>query len=173
MKYLSILSTAFALCFAVGATVHNLLYFVPHDSIARTIRFIPNPGSDKMDDVKAPAGEKLLLEVPNKWSGMFRTFVENPTREGVIGEVTFQGWLGLTWYDVSAIDHHYDSTGIHRIYPANRPNDPRSGCMKMPCDGVYLNPDDKQTKSTEGTDLVVEMGVPPSEKELAAKRFMA
>jgi hypothetical protein len=76
---------------------------------------------------------------------------------GIRGEVTFQGFEGKTWYDVSAIDAQRDNSGVKFIYPASHAGE-KTGCDKFPCDGSNNKPDDLQTKVTDDMDLICEIG---------------
>ncbi|CZR56242.1 uncharacterized protein PAC_06130 [Phialocephala subalpina] len=74
----------------------------------------------------------------------------------IVGEITFQGYQGNTYYDISAVDNCCQNNGIHYFYPHNDASAPHSGCFNFPCGGVYIKPGDPQTKiTTWDTDMIV------------------
>ncbi len=76
----------------------------------------------------------------------------------VIAEVTFNGWDGYTWYDISSIDALDDNTGVRQMYMLDG-SGTLSGCETFPCDNAYQLADDIQTRSSSSSrDVVVTAG---------------
>lgn len=97
--------------------------------------------------------------------------------------VAFQGWEGLTYYDVSAIVNPNDHSGVKEMFPASEleveVKASFSGCPHFPCNKAYYLPDDIQTVTTKSTDLIVTLGNPPSsldareeEHKLVARHYV-
>ncbi|KAE9373312.1 hypothetical protein N431DRAFT_338531 [Stipitochalara longipes BDJ] len=125
-----------------------------------TLCFVANAGLSTPGPSSIAPGQWLDYNLPNGWAGQFHA-----ARPGkgcgddpfVIGEVTFQGGAGHTYFDVSAVDSCCDNTGVHYLYPASDTGN-NSGCVNFPCNNVYNNPSDPQTKSTDDTHLICQVG---------------
>lgn len=74
----------------------------------------------------------------------------------ILGEVRFQGWNGMTYFDVSAVDNCCDNDGVRTLRPWKAPKLPVSGCdpARFPCNNAYKKPNDVQTKTTWETGLI-------------------
>src|SRR5690606_1756886 len=95
---------------------------------------------------------------PDGWEGNWYAVCEGKEDSpGMLGEVAFGGYSGETYFDVSAIVNPDDNNGVKQLWPAES-KEPKSGCETFPCDTVYINPDDVQTKSTKETDLICTLG---------------
>ncbi|OAA43513.1 DNase1 protein [Beauveria brongniartii RCEF 3172] len=134
------------------------------DTTERTIYFVPSPGSPQMAPVTVNNNEKTKVEFDDGFTGMFYAVPKDAeNKDGIIGEVRFGGDEGKTFFDVSAIDHPEDHDNIKQMYPVDEEGNallegPMSGCVVHPCDNVYKQPDDVQTKVTKSTDLMTTLG---------------
>lgn len=95
---------------------------------------------------------------PFGWSGNWYSVSEGAADvPGMLGEVTFDGYDGATYFDVSAIVNSNDNQGVKQLFPAGI-NKPISGCQSFPCANVYRKADDLQTVSTYSKDLICLLG---------------
>jgi hypothetical protein len=147
------------------AAAANTVTFLSQDSIKRTIYFTSNPGSSNIDSVVVPGGESVVVNIPQKWQGNWYSVSEGkPNVPGMLGEVAFNSWGGITFFDVSAIVDPNDKNGVKKIYPASTTKTSltstlvTSGCDDYPCNNAYYLPDDVQTKATHETDLICTLG---------------
>lgn len=128
------------------------------DDVPRTVHFVPNPGSANMPPVQVAGKTQQTVQFEDAWAGNFYAVAEGqPQKAGMLGEVQFKGWNGLTYFDVSAIVDPNDTNNVKQMFPAIS-HMPMSGCVRHPCDNCYLRPDDLQTKSTPETDLYTTLG---------------
>lgn len=75
------------------------------------------------------------------------------------GELKFNGWEGLTSYDISTTKNCCYNDGIHRIYPADV-NGYNTGCYRYPCDDVYhFVGDSNAIHSINSDNMVAEIGL--------------
>ncbi|CAF3467515.1 unnamed protein product [Fusarium graminearum] len=135
--------------YAAAATVT----FKTLDDKERTIIFTPDPGFSGPESVTVGGGKDVTVTFPDKYIGNF--YAED--KPGMLGEVTFGGWNGKTYFDVSAIVDPNDKDNVKQMWPASS-NTPMSGCETFPCDNCYWLPDDIQTKVTEEVDLITTLG---------------
>ena len=141
----------------VSAT--NTVKFVSLDDVDRTIYWTGNSGMAAIEETVVKAGENVTVEVPNAWIGNFYSVSDGAeNKPGMLGEVAFNSWNDLTYFDVSAIVNSEDVNGVQELYPANDPWTPVSGCSTWPCPNAYYVWDDVQTKSTSDSDLVCTLG---------------
>ncbi|KAM0665760.1 hypothetical protein ACQRIT_001504 [Beauveria bassiana] len=156
--------TLFGLAASAAAVSANSITFFTLDNLERTIYFVPSPGSPQMDPVTVNNNEKTKVEFAHGFTGMFYAVQKGePNKDGIIGEVRFDGDEGKTYFDVSAIDHPEDKNNIKQMYALDAQgnaltNEPMSGCEEHPCDNVYHQPDDVQTKVTKYQDLMTTLG---------------
>lgn len=75
----------------------------------------------------------------------------------MLGEVCFNSWGGISFFDVSAIVNPNDKNNVKQLWPASAAT-PVSGCTTFPCNDAYYLPDDIQTKGTNEDDLVCTLG---------------
>lgn len=128
------------------------------DDVQRTIYFTPNPGSAELEPVVVNNKEKKVVQFPDTYVGNFYAIPDGEENiPGMLGEVNFSGWNGLTYFDVSAIVKPTDTTNIKQMWAAESKS-PMSGCEVWPCDNAYWHADDVQTKTTMETNIVVTLG---------------
>lgn len=147
-----------ALLATATLSLANTVTFRSQDSTPRTIVFTPSEGNEQKDDLKVAGNAEEQVDFPHGWVGNWHSVSEGEEKDsGMLGEVTFDGADGSTWYDVSAIDDPDDHVGVKQLWPDGS-EDQASGCKTFPCDTVYVNPDDVQTMSTDVSDLVCTLG---------------
>ncbi|KAF4779966.1 DNase1 protein [Colletotrichum scovillei] len=136
----------------------NTVTFKSLDDVSRTVHFTPNSGLASVDSVEVPAGGEVKVNIPTSWIGNWYSVSEGSENvAGMLGEVAFNGWNGLTYFDVSAIVNPNDHNGVKKMWPASG-DEPVSGCDWWPCNNAYYLPDDVQTKVTSETDLICTLG---------------
>ncbi|KAL2108098.1 hypothetical protein VUR80DRAFT_4271 [Thermomyces stellatus] len=153
-------SATFLAAFVTTATLTlaNSVTFVSQDSTSRTIVFTPSHGHDEIPDLKVAGYAEETATFPDGWEGNWYAVPEGKEGlPGMLGEVAFGGYSGETYFDVSAIVNPDDNSGVKQMWPAVS-KEPKSGCETFPCDTVYNQPDDVQTKSTKETDLICTLG---------------
>ncbi|KAI2615867.1 DNase1 protein [Hypoxylon sp. NC1633] len=146
----------------------NSLTFINQDSTTRHIVFTASAGHEPVDTLTITGNDQQKLEFPVGWVGNAYSYSEGKDNVvGMLAEVTFQGWNGITYYDVSAIVNPYDHEGVKQMYPSTELQATEkvsvSGCTNFPCGTAYYVPDDIQTVTTYETDLVVTLGNPPDD----------
>ncbi|RYP13660.1 hypothetical protein DL765_006790 [Monosporascus sp. GIB2] len=157
-------STLAAVAFCAATLVSaNSMTFVNLDGTKRTVYVTPNAGYAHIDPVELEGHREVKVEFPRGWIGNAYTVSEGKENvPGMLAEVAFQGWRGLTYYDVSAIVNPNDHDGVKEMYPASQAGakvkSSFSGCKVFPCPTAYYLPDDIQTVSTDETDLIVTVG---------------
>ncbi|KZL87300.1 dnase1 protein [Colletotrichum incanum] len=143
---------------AALAAATNTVTFKSLDDVTRTVHFTPNAGLASVDSVEVPGKGEVKVEIPEAWIGNWFSVSEGADNAvGMLGEVAFNGWNGLTYFDVSAIVDPTDHDGVKEMWPLSG-SDPISGCKSFPCNNAYYLPDDVQTKVTSETDLVCTLG---------------
>ncbi|KAF2970381.1 hypothetical protein GQX73_g3223 [Xylaria multiplex] len=174
---------AFAATAATLASA-NSITFINQDATKRTIIFTPNAGLQQIGSVVVPGNDKLKVDIPDSWIGNAYSVSEGaPSVVGMLAEFTFQGWQGLTYFDVSAIVNPNDHEGVKELYPLSQQDAKEkvsiSGCDVFPCPTVYYHPDDVQTVTSLETDFICTLGNPPSNKvardvgtELVARKYV-
>ncbi|KAJ8125960.1 hypothetical protein O1611_g7678 [Lasiodiplodia mahajangana] len=179
-------STQFTVFAAAAATLAsaNSITFVNQDATKRTIVFTPNAGLQQIDSVVIAGFDETKVEFPQGWIGNAYSVSEGAANVvGMLAEVTFQGWNGFTYYDVSAIVNPNDHEGVKEMYPASEKDAQEkveiSGCAVFPCPKVYYHPDDVQTVTSTEEDFICTLGNPPTttatrdvETELVARKFV-
>lgn len=147
----------------------NALIFQSIDHYGRWVCFVANCEADNtehrgewaVDPVLVPAYAVIRAQIPDTWQGNFHTVADwdncgNP-RANVIGEITFGGMDGKTWFDVSAVNSHDDNSGVH--FMSSRDWSAYSGCWHFPCPDVFNVWNSKdQVKNTFDRELVVQIG---------------
>jgi hypothetical protein len=150
-KFTSLLSLA-ALASA------NSVLFKSLDNVDRTIFFTGNAGLDQIQPTEVPAGQSVKVYFPTGWTGNFYSVSNGADNvPGMLGEVAFNAWNDITFFDVSAIVNPNDHVGIKQLWPASAAI-PTSGCVVFPCDNAYYVWNDAQTKSTGESDLICTLG---------------
>jgi len=153
----------------------NSVHFINQDSTTRIVVFT------SQEDLKMPKIPNLVIKgfktadtiFPTGWIGNWYSY-NNGTENipGMLGEVRFNGWNDLVFFDVSAIVNPADTEGVKRMYPVGKnpvhKSTPVSGCQTdgLVCATRYNAPDDIATMSTLSTALVCTLGNPP----VAARR---
>ncbi|KAI0490479.1 hypothetical protein F4859DRAFT_9090 [Xylaria cf. heliscus] len=175
--------TAFAAAAATLASA-NSITFVNQDATQRTIVFTPSAGLQQIDSVVITGFAQTKVDFPEGWIGNAYSVSEGaPNVPGMLAEVTFQGWQGLTYFDVSAIVNPNDHDGVKELYPTTEKDVKEkqlvSGCAIFPCSKAYYHPDDVQTVTTGEEDFICTLGNPPNnvvsrdvEVELVARKFV-
>ncbi|SPN97670.1 related to dnase1 protein [Cephalotrichum gorgonifer] len=157
MQFSSLFSTVLAVSSATLALA-NSVTFISQDSTDRTIIFTANGGGEKLPDLEVAAGATETATFPDGWVGNWFSVSKGASSvPGMLGEVAFQGWNDLTYFDVSAIVNPLDHVGVKEMWPAESKT-PTSGCKVFPCNNAYYLPDDIQTKTTTEVDLVCTLG---------------
>lgn len=155
MKFLSL---AVALAAATMASAENTITFASQDSTDRTVHFTGNPGMPAIAPVQVAGGKNVTIDIPYGWTGNFFSVSDGQAVEpGMLGEVAFNSWNSITFYDVSAIVNPLDHVGVKQLYPAGD-GKPTSGCRRFPCAFAYYHPDDIQTQGTHESDLICTLG---------------
>lgn len=141
-----------------GTAMANSVTFKSLDQTERTIIFTPNAGLASVPSVVVPGGQDVKVNIPHGWIGNWYSVSKGEKDvPGMLGEVAFNGWNDITFFDVSAIVNPNDHHGVKELYPATEPK-PVSGCKKFPCNNAYYIWDDVQTKATQETDLICTLG---------------
>jgi hypothetical protein len=138
----------------------NTVEFVNQDSITRTIYFTQQEGLPSIDPAVIPGLTNYTVEFSDGWIGNFYSVSEGADIvPGMLGELRWDGWDGINWFDVSAIVNPKDFNGVKTISPKYN-GSPFSGCESYMngCDNAYYLPDDVQTKATTDKDLVCTLG---------------
>ncbi|KAH7115743.1 hypothetical protein B0J13DRAFT_571786 [Dactylonectria estremocensis] len=105
----------------------------PRPQNVRTLYFTPSLGSP----VTVSSDANTTVTLPSEYSGNFYAVKQGAIQEvGMLGEVMFNGWMGLTYFDVSAIVNPGDRDNVKQMWPA-KSLVPVPGCQMFPCDNVY------------------------------------
>ncbi|KHO01471.1 uncharacterized protein MAM_00472 [Metarhizium album ARSEF 1941] len=151
-------TTALGLLASAAAASAASVTFVNTDGLSRSVIFTPSPGSDNIETLAIDNFQNKTVQFPDSWEGNFFAHQKGQdAKPGMLGEVRFGGWNGLTYFDVSAIVNPDDKENIKQMWPANKKS-PTSGCHKFPCNDAYYLPDDVQTKVTDEVDLKCSLG---------------
>lgn len=151
-------SFATLLTAALVSATNNTITFWNQDDLDRVIYFTENPGSENINATSVPGGTNVTVSMPYAWCGNFYSVTgDSPNVAGMLGEVCFDSWGLMTFFDVSAIVNASDVNGVKELYPADSKS-PASGCKSFLCDNVYLHPDDVQTKATTEQNFICTLG---------------
>jgi hypothetical protein len=145
---------------AALVSAQTTVEFVNQDTITRTIYFTQQEDLASIDPVTITRLTNYTVLFPPSWAGnWFSVSKGADVVPGMLGKVTFNGWDGLTWFDVSAIVNPNDLNSVKTISPKYS-GTPYSGCESYVngCDNAYYSPNDIQTKSTPKSDLVCTLG---------------
>ena len=147
------------------ASAHNTVDFINQDNTIRHIVFTSqeDTGAAKIQDLIVPGLGTASQTFPTGWIGNWFSYNEGQKHDlGMLGEVRFDGWDGLVFFDVSAIVNASDNDGVKVLYPKGlnpaHSSTPVSGCQTPICANRYNNWDDVATKATKITDLVCLIG---------------
>lgn len=151
-------TTFLALCASAAVASAGSVTFKTLDHVQRTVYFTANDGGAAPDAVNVTNAEDTTVSFPDGFIGNFYAIEDGKTNTpGMLGEVNFAGWLGLTYFDVSAIVDPSDHNNVKQMYPA-KAKWPVSGCEVFPCDNCYILPDDVQTKTTFEDHIITTLG---------------
>ncbi|POR34296.1 Uncharacterized protein TPAR_05490 [Tolypocladium paradoxum] len=151
-------ASAMALVASAVAVNAATVTFWTLDNVQRTIYFTGNPGASQIQPVVVNNQKNSTVQLPDQWVGNFYAVqAGQPNKPGMLGEVNFSGWNGLTYFDVSAIVDPKDHDNVKQMWP-KKSQSPMSGCVVFPCNNAYWLPDDVQTKVTKETDLITTLG---------------
>ncbi len=157
---------------ASAATVRateNTITLKSLDDVGRTIYFTGNPGSQAPQPVRVEAGSTVVVPVPYKFAGNFYAVQDgNQNKPGMLGEVAFDAFAGIHYYDVSGIVNITDVDNVSQMWGANDsvapwtpPTSPLqySGCVDFSgCTNFYIHPDDTMTRSTSDCNIITTLG---------------
>lgn len=154
---------AFAAAASAVVSATNTVTFVSQDNTSRKIVFTPSTGHSEIDSIEVAGKATETVTFPTGWIGNWFAICEDADNtQGMLGEVTFQGWDGITYFDVSAIVDATDHNGVHQMWPASENSvsskTKMSGCAVFPCNTAYYLPDDVQTVTTTETELYCTLG---------------
>lgn len=153
MQYFKIASLLAAAIASVQAT--NQVTLKSLDDVDRTVYFTPSAGHASINSVDVPAGQSVTVEIPFQWVGNWHGVHKGQANtDGMLGEVTFDGWGGKNYFDVSAIVNPNDKDNVSEMWPADEPNTPTSGCKTFPCNNAYYVWDDVQTRVTTQSHII-------------------
>ncbi|KAI0966678.1 hypothetical protein F4678DRAFT_448563 [Xylaria arbuscula] len=152
----------------------NSITFVNQDATQRTVYFTPSAGLQQINSVVIAGNDQVKVDVPESWIGNAYSVSDGAENvPGMLAEFTFNGWGGLTYFDVSAIVNPNDLDGVKELYPASelsiQVKTLISGCTVFPCSTAYYHPDDVQTVTTLETDFICTLGNPSTEVAREAK----
>lgn len=147
-----------AMAAAATTVAANTVTFWTLDDVTRTIVFTPSAGHAEIDSVTVDSTKNTTVTFPDGYIGNYYAVQEGAESvPGMLGEVTFGGWGGLTYFDVSAIVNPADHDNVKQMWPV-KSREPMSGCDVFPCNNAYYLPDDVQTKVTDEVDLISTLG---------------
>ena len=148
----------FGLAAAASAVNAAAVTFKTLDDVTRQIIFTPSPGSPEIESVTVSSAQDTTVQFPDHYEGNFYAVTEgSEDKPGMLGELLFGGWMGFTYFDVSAIVDPNDKNGVKQMWPANT-KEPMSGCESFPCNNAYYLPDDVQTKVTHEDHIITTLG---------------
>ncbi|TQV93559.1 hypothetical protein V2A60_010043 [Cordyceps javanica] len=150
--------TLFGLAASAAAVNAASVTFWTLDDVERTVYFTPSVSQVEIEPVTVNNKQNTTVQFPDQYIGNFyavKSGEEN--KPGMLGEVAFGGWNGLTYFDVSAIVTPTDHDNVKQMWPVGAVT-PMSGCENFPCDNAYWAPDDVQTKTTPSVDLFTTLG---------------
>lgn len=151
-------TSAMALVASAAAVSAASVTFWTLDDVTRTVYFTPSSGSSQLQSVTVNNQQKTVVQFPDTWIGNFYAVQSGAANvPGMLGEVNFNAWNGLTYFDVSAIVDPSDHNNVKQMWPASGQT-PMSGCETFPCNNCYWLPDDVQTKATKETDIITTLG---------------
>ncbi|KAH8811263.1 hypothetical protein F5884DRAFT_781633 [Xylogone sp. PMI_703] len=131
----------------------NSVTFVNQDSTPRKVVFTATAGGEAIPSLQVAGSGTAKQSFPDSWIGNWYTVSEgSQDTPGMLGEVAFNSWQGITFFDVSAIVNPNDHNGVKELYPKSSKT-PMSGCQTFPCSNAYNLPDDLATLSTNERDL--------------------
>ncbi|KAH8591169.1 hypothetical protein B0O99DRAFT_520215 [Bisporella sp. PMI_857] len=178
MQFVNTLLLA-ATALASVAAAANTVQFINQDSTTRHIVFTSQEdiAADKIENLVIGGLETKNQTFPTGWIGNWYSYNEGQYHElGMLGEVRFDGWNGLVFFDVSAIVNSTDTEGVKILYPqGENPNYKSatvSGCQTDICTNRYNVWNDVATKATLNSNLVCLIGnLATTERKRGAKVY--
>jgi hypothetical protein len=169
MQFLKSILAVSALASITSAA--NTLTFISQDAKDRTIFFTSAYDKPQVEPVVLKGHSTIVAEIPFQWSGNFWGVIDGckNTGTGMLGEMNFNAYSDLTFYDVSAIVVPTDIDNIKMIYPKNS-NTPTAGCQsyETTCDNCYnVWNDNLASKASPETDFIVLVGTLPAKRSHA------
>ncbi|KAK4179827.1 hypothetical protein QBC36DRAFT_58975 [Triangularia setosa] len=153
-----LLSCLSALAWIDTALAEPKVTFINQDGKHRTIVFTPSVPHKEIKPLRIAPHQEVTVSFPHSWIGNWWSVTDGKEAvPGMLGEVTFNGYKGLTYFDVSAIVNDRDTNGVKMMWPINSAW-PTSGCDRFSCGNEYTYPDEVQTKVTEEDHLVCSLG---------------
>ncbi|KAJ2978598.1 hypothetical protein NQ176_g3728 [Zarea fungicola] len=150
--------TIFGLAVSAAAVSAGSLTLWTLDDIERTVYFTPSPGSPEIAPVTVNNKENTTVTLPDTYHGNFYAVQQGQeNKPGMLGELAFGGFGGMTFFDVSAIVDPTDINNVKQMWPIGETG-PMSGCESFNCDNAYWHPDDIQTKATHSVDIMTTLG---------------
>jgi len=157
-----------ALGLAALASAANTVQFLNQDDKTRSVIFTAQAdlGLELIPDLVIPGYGNASQTFPNGFIGNFYS-VNNGSENvpGMLGEVAFNAWDELAFFDVSSIVNDTDHEGVKMLYPSGmNPEDsstPTSGCNTLgltKCLNQYNAWDDVATQATKSSSLVCLLG---------------
>ncbi|KAK0674141.1 hypothetical protein QBC41DRAFT_333170 [Cercophora samala] len=147
-----------ALAWVGTALAEPKVTFLNQDHKHRTIVFTPSVPHKKIEPLRVPAHQEVTQSFPHGWVGNWWSVTDGkPWVPGMLGEVTFNGYMGLTYFDVSAIVNNKDTNGVKMMWPRKSASS-TSGCDHFSCGNEYTYPDEEQTKTTDEDHLMCTLG---------------
>lgn len=167
MQFFTTIASA-ALGLATLASAANTILFINQDNNTRNIVFTSEAdlGLAPMPNLVIPGYGSANQTFPNGFIGNFYSF-NNGSDDvpGTLGELRFNGWDNLVYFDVSAIVNPDDHEGVKMLYPLGmslkESSTPMSGCNTVgtvSCLNQYNAWNDIATQATESSDLVCLLG---------------
>jgi hypothetical protein len=167
MQFKAFLSGAAALASIAAA---NTVTFQNQDNVARTIVITGSENMASPENFVIGGFAITTVEFPTGWIGNWYAVSEGAANvPGMLGEVTFNAFNDITFFDISAIVNPDDVNGVKMLYPANHES-PVSGCQTFPCANAYNKWDDVQTQATKDKDLICLLGTAVTEPATNSRR---
>ncbi len=157
-------TTVLAVIAAFSATVlaqePGSIAFVSQDNLDRIVVFAPQAGQQAIPTLTLPAGQTVSQTFPSTWIGNCHAVIagQEDTGNGMLAEVSFNSWGGISFFDISAIVNASDVNNIKMMTPASS-SEPSSGCQDLTsCTNLYRVWDDVATQSFQGSSFIVYVG---------------
>jgi len=164
-------TTLFAATALASLVASNAVHFVNQDATERTIIFTAQAPLEAIPTIVIPGHGTGNATFPDAWIGNWYSVSKGAENvPGMLGEVRFGGFMGHTYFDVSAIVAPNDANGVKMITPKNF-NEPVSGCQTFPCSNAYNKWDDIATLSTPDVELICLLGNLSSERRRSLARM--
>lgn len=166
MQFLNTILPA-AVALASLASAANSVAFINQDQTVRNVVFTSESDLDvaQIPTLVINGSQTVNQTFPTGWIGNFYSYNQGSENvPGMLGEVRFDGWNGLVFFDVSAIVNATDTDGVKQMYPqGSSPSSlstPVSGCntVGVKCLNQYNSWDDVATQSTQSSNLVCLLG---------------